>query len=206
MKKEFVSLVKGKKIAFVLHGHTLKELDDNIDKFKETDCVWGSLNQFDIAEKVLSKAGIKLDFVCLFPTEHKQRSFDGVVLSEAQARGGSLQEFLLQCSESGVTSEIYLFGAEGVPDTELIYYGSDYKNKHNINSKIKDVEKVNQELKDFGLKVYNVGSKSSYTCFEKITVEEALKKLKKVKKIGRRSPSSNDKNVKAVKNDVGLSK
>lgn len=171
-----------KPVCFVLHGHSLKELDNRIEEFRHLDVVWMSLNWWNIAGDVLKKIDKDIEYLVHYrgangtahPTAHR--------FIESEARGNSLLEFIYQCCENGVL-EVYLFGADGFTpkDKKIHYYGLKREdnigwNRHGIDTAHFNQNYPEKLIAESGLKLYNTSSESLYR-IPKMSIDECLKKL-----------------------------
>lgn len=131
-----------KPVALILHGHSIQGLRDNIDKFKDFDWHWGTMNRLEIAERILTPADIKLYFFIKYTIDYENKDFQGHLLRDSKKRGNSLSEFLHQCIEDEV-ERVYLFGADGYSDNEKPYC-DEFKGKpEQITWHRKDCEEFN---------------------------------------------------------------
>jgi len=185
----FAGLVSDKPMGFICHGHSLKELENNIDKFKSKDIFWASLNNYKIAEEILSKGNMLLDLIIAFNPMYNDISCSyAPIYKEAgtpRVRGNSLSEFLFQLKDIGFKKPIFLFGADGYSDEgSSVYYketnlhsnpDGDRNRLHRLDTDA--FNKTWQSEKfggDFFTRVYNCSPNSHYTPFRKITVKECL--------------------------------
>jgi hypothetical protein len=143
------------KIIICLPSPSIKELEDNIESFKNVDCQWASLNRFKaIEENILYKIKKRLDVVyCSSPERFSEgykniKDFKGLLITNSQiARqkiNGIYNEnkkvyvsdwgygfsslFAMICALIKLKyKQIFLFGAQGYAEnTENVYY-SQYK-------------------------------------------------------------------------------
>lgn len=176
----FKDLVENRPIGFLCHGHSLKLLDDNIEDFSCLDFVWGSLNNYKIAQKVIDKIGKRFDFLVNYCDAYDIKDSDAsVILRNGKDRGFatcSLQEFLYECMDLGIKNRIYIFGADGFTrENETYYDGSVDKlsqGRHEKDTRVfNKTFKYNKEDYNF----YNCNPESNYNVLPRIGVEECLK-------------------------------
>lgn len=165
-----------KPLCYILYGHSLKELDDNIEKFRDLDVIWTTMNNWSIAENILKKIDKKLDFVFLFG-DNGVKSHHLKFLEESGDRGNTLFESLSQCVENNV-KEIYLFGADGFNDKDT--FGYNIGNATSQEMYPEDLRYFNEhyeEIKNRGTDILNTSQISKYDV-PKITIDECIKKIK----------------------------
>lgn len=67
-------IIKGRTVAILLHGRSIKELETRINEFADYNFCYTSINRFSIMErKILSKIGKKLDIVFLMSEQEMPR-------------------------------------------------------------------------------------------------------------------------------------
>lgn len=119
--EKFREIIRGRVVCLVLHGWSLGELEDRVGEFSEYDCCWGTVNRACIAEAVLLKGFIKIEYVVAYCKDYEGVEYGVYTLRRAAGRGNTLMEFLYQCREHGV-GRVVLFGADGYSDNGYPYY------------------------------------------------------------------------------------
>lgn len=159
-------------IGLILHGHSIKELEANIKKFKNKWMWWGTINRVEPANKILKKINTEVDFVVAFAPQYKSRAFSCRKVTESKARGNSLHEFLLQCLD---TDTVILFGADGYSDNDKPYC-DDWKGftVEQIRGHKIDTERLNKTFPKVKTKIYNTSMDSHYKPFKKVPLNEVL--------------------------------
>jgi hypothetical protein len=181
----------GRPVAFIGHGHSLFYLDKDIKKLSHKGFCFVSLNQVDIARKILKKIGKDLDVILGFAKGY-EGAFDKekcYVHRDSSGRGNSLFEFLSQCIEIGV-KEVYLFGCDGWTEAKKFddlylcgqsdpYYRSNELSDMRVDGHKRDVQFFNdnftQDTKE--TKILNVGEGSKYE-LPSITYEDFFKLIR----------------------------
>jgi len=162
-----------KPVGLILQGHSLQTFQDNIDRFKNLDWFWGTINRFEIAESILSRIGKKLDFLINYSKDYWSTSYEGLKLKDSLGRGNSLNEFLNQCIEDGV-KEVYIFGGDGYSDDPSKPYIDSFMGKPDaVAWHKKDCDDFNRDFpKDIRhTKIINVSPNSKYTALNNISYE-----------------------------------
>lgn len=165
-----------KPVMLVMAGPSVAELDENIEKFGNADCLWATVNtnrrNTSLQEKILSKIGRKLDFV-----------YDRYLDTELPKNMGSLGNCLFYLIRHGA-KEIYLFGADGgLISGRPLYYKF---GKTAIDDLDNDTKKMNESFwnrankmlcnADKLTKIVNISPQSKLDCFPKMPVSELIKK------------------------------
>ena len=186
--KNLKDILGDRPIGFICHGHSLSILEENIDKFKGIDICWGSLNNYVIAQDILDKADLKLEFICASSMTYKNsdlvNKFNGLVIRELPAVGNTLHSFLNQLIDEGFYTEVYLFGANGFSHDGIAYYkgSSDIqgiKDQSRVGTHVIDCNHLNEKFPDYhGLvDIYNVCDESNYKVFDKIGIDKCISLL-----------------------------
>ena len=61
--KKLKDIIKGRTVAIIARGGSVKELNERIEEFKDYDICWTSMNLFTPAENILAKIGKELEIV-----------------------------------------------------------------------------------------------------------------------------------------------
>jgi hypothetical protein len=176
--KNFLTLYRNETIGFIGHGHSLNEFIKHRDYLISKDIVWGSLNQYWIAENVLKQ---RLDFVVFQSGVYRNFWHDGSILQWDRKvnrnRGKcTLFSFLEKCIENNF-KRIILFGFDGYTDKDNKYFSIANPNQY-IGHK-KDCEFFNNNFpyNTKNTEIINCSINSNYKPFKKVTYEQLRNKL-----------------------------
>lgn len=87
--KGLKEIVGGRTVGLMLHGSSIAELENRIEKFKDYDICWVATNYFRLVEKnILEKIGKKLDIVAIYAGDPLVRRKEDV--KEFLKRGNNL--------------------------------------------------------------------------------------------------------------------
>jgi hypothetical protein len=180
MDKAFVGL-EGKTLCLALSGHSVKELFDRFDEFKDKDVVWVGQTEPSFYRHYNYPFTHMISY-CHGANGEMLDDSVGVVFRDSKARGNSLQEFIYQCAE-GKVGRLFFFGGDGyneLDDVYLLGYPCGISTQQAHRGLINDTYTFNNTFHnhDIGnLEVYNVSINSKYTPVKKITYDECLKLL-----------------------------
>lgn len=172
----FMPIVRDRPVGLICPGHSLSILDENIDKFADIDICWGTMNFHPDAKEILAKINKKPEFMLAYCPPWKKQEFDGLKLTCADSRGGTVHEFLLQCITANLPLTVFIFGMDGCPvDKDKLYY-KDRTRKNPYQTYLDDTKTFNESfpLDRKLMRIYNVSPHSRVTVLTTLTLEECL--------------------------------
>ena len=166
----------GKDVAIIGYGLSLEDLVQNIERLRDTELVWVSINTEDGANEILNRIGQKISFVTAYPKERQEQVYEAQPLKLCHDPvGGSLQTLLDQLKDIGA-KRVFLFGCDGYSIQGKNHHLFAYKNHLGIMRSLKVdwgiMEKTFQN--DPNMPIYNCSSQTQYTVFKKVTFDEVV--------------------------------
>lgn len=185
-------------VGLILHGTSLKNLEERIEEFADLNITWATINFYWIYESIIQKIGKRFSMLCVLDPNHLKKYAQqneafakrGLFISREDFPpdygfiGNTLFCFLDYLHKIGV-HEVYLFGADGYSQGQQVYHRQeDYTAIEPIPPFRNDELKKHTELFNTqyqpkeGLKVYNCSPDSNITVFEKLTLDEAISQMR----------------------------